>query len=106
MANIAGSKTNAIDHAGAVSYFTFMAILPILTLPDPILRKVSEPVERVVDTTGAGDLYAAGFLYGLTNGHTLAESGRIGAIAAGEIIGHMGARSETPLADLVKLKLR
>ncbi len=47
MANIAGSKTNAIDHAGAVSYFTFMAILPILTLPDPILRKVSEPIERV-----------------------------------------------------------
>ncbi len=47
MANIAGSKTNAIDHACAVSYFTVMAILPILTLPDPILRKVSEPVERV-----------------------------------------------------------
>ncbi len=66
----------------------------------------AEPVGRVVDTTGAGDLYAAGFLYGLTNGHTLAESGRIGAIAAGEIISHMGARSETPLADLVKLKLR
>ena len=65
----------------------------------------AEPVEKVVDTTGAGDLYAAGVLYGLTHGHPFAEAGRIGAVAAAEIIGHMGARPETPLADLVKARL-
>ena len=65
----------------------------------------AEPVEAVVDTTGAGDLYAAGFLYGLTHGHDLATSGRMGGIAAAEVIGHIGARPETPLAALVKKKL-
>lgn len=65
----------------------------------------AEPVDSVVDTTGAGDLYAAGVLYGLTHGRSFAEAGRIGAIAAAEIISHMGARSEIPLADLVKAKM-
>lgn len=65
----------------------------------------AEPVEAVVDTTGAGDLYAAGFLYGLTHGHDLATSGRMGGIAAAEVIGHIGARPKTPLAALVKKKL-
>ena len=59
------------------------------------------PSEHVVDTTGAGDLYAAGFLYGLTHGHDLAQCGRIGALAAAEVIGHFGARPETSLARLV-----
>ena len=59
------------------------------------------PVARVVDTTGAGDLYAAGVLHGLSRGLPLAECGRLGSIAAGEIISHFGARPETPLAGLV-----
>jgi len=58
------------------------------------------PVARVVDTTGAGDLYAAGFLYGFTRGKPLAECARLGGIAAAEIISHVGARPETPLKDL------
>ena len=58
------------------------------------------PVERVVDTTGAGDLYAAGFLFGLTRGRDLATCGRLGGIAAAEIIGHFGARPERSLAEL------
>jgi sugar/nucleoside kinase (ribokinase family) len=58
------------------------------------------PVDRVVDTTGAGDLYAAGFLYGLTHGRPLADCARIGALAAAEVISHVGARPETPLAGL------
>jgi sugar/nucleoside kinase (ribokinase family) len=59
------------------------------------------PVAQVVDTTGAGDLYAAGFLYGYTAGKNPYECGRIGALAAAEIIGHIGARAQTPLAELL-----
>jgi sugar/nucleoside kinase (ribokinase family) len=55
----------------------------------------------VVDTTGAGDLYAAGFLFGFTHGKPLAECARLGGIAAAEIISHVGARPEKPLKDLV-----
>jgi sugar/nucleoside kinase (ribokinase family) len=65
----------------------------------------AEPVKTVLDTTGAGDLYAAGFLYGYTQGLDLGICGRIAAIAAAEIISHNGARPETPLAALVEEKL-
>ena len=60
-----------------------------------------EPVDRVIDTTGAGDLYAAGLLFGLTSGYELETCGRIGSIAAAEVISHYGARPATSLADLV-----
>jgi sugar/nucleoside kinase (ribokinase family) len=59
------------------------------------------PVEAVVDTTGAGDLYAAGFLFGLTHGRDLAACGRIASICAAEVIGHVGARPQARLADLI-----
>ena len=59
------------------------------------------PVAKVVDTTGAGDLYAAGFLFGFTHGKPLAECARLGGIAAAEIISHVGARPETPLKSLM-----
>lgn len=65
----------------------------------------AEPVTRVVDTTGAGDLYAAGFLYGATNGHELAQCGRIASIAAAEVIGHVGPRPQQELAGLIRKKL-
>jgi len=64
-----------------------------------------EPVASVVDTTGAGDLYAAGFLFGLSRGLDLFTCGRLGSIAASEAISHMGARPETSLAELAKRKL-
>jgi sugar/nucleoside kinase (ribokinase family) len=56
-------------------------------------------VERVVDATGAGDLYAAGFLYGLTHGKPLAEAARLGSLAAAEIISHIGARPQVSLSE-------
>jgi sugar/nucleoside kinase (ribokinase family) len=58
------------------------------------------PVAQVVDTTGAGDQFAAGFLYGLTRGKGLADCGRLGALAAAEVISHYGARPETSLNEL------
>lgn len=60
----------------------------------------AEPVDRVVDTTGAGDQYAAGFLYGYARGAALTDCARLGAIAAAEVISHYGPRPETPYAEL------
>jgi len=57
-------------------------------------------VARVVDTTGAGDLYASGFLYGLTHDMPLPICGTIGSLCAAEIIGHVGARPEVKLSEL------
>ena len=65
----------------------------------------AETVTNVVDTTGAGDSYAAGFLYGLSRGDDLATAARIGGILAAEIISHYGARSESNLKELVAQKL-
>lgn len=58
------------------------------------------PVERVVDTTGAGDLYAAGFLYGYSRGHDLRRCAELGSVLAAEVISHIGARPEADLAVL------
>ncbi len=60
------------------------------------------PVERVVDTTGAGDLFAAGFLFGVARGADDRTCGRLGALAAAEVIQHMGARPEASLRDLAR----
>jgi sugar/nucleoside kinase (ribokinase family) len=65
----------------------------------------AEPVGKVVDTTGAGDQFAAGFLYGYTRGRDLATCARIGGIAAAEVIAHVGPRPQVKLADLVAQKL-
>jgi sugar/nucleoside kinase (ribokinase family) len=56
-------------------------------------------VEHVADTTGAGDLFAAGCLFGLTHGYGVEEALRLGAFAAGEVIGHLGARPATGLRE-------
>lgn len=60
------------------------------------------PIEKLVDTTGAGDLFAAGFLAGYTKGEPLDYCARLGALAASEIIQHFGARPEIDLADLAR----
>ncbi len=73
-----------------------------LVMAGPTVYEVpAEPVAHIVDTTGAGDLYAAGFLYGHTQDRHPAECARIGALAAAEVISHYGARPEANLAALV-----
>jgi sugar/nucleoside kinase (ribokinase family) len=65
----------------------------------------AEPIEKLVDTTGAGDMFAAGFLHGQARGKGLEESLRLGAICAAEIIQHYGARAEVDLKKLAAEKL-
>ncbi|MES2905777.1 MAG: adenosine kinase [Pseudomonadota bacterium] len=60
----------------------------------------AQTVETIIDTTGAGDLFAAGFLYGLTNNLPLQRCGELGAMAAAEVISHLGARPQTNLRQL------
>ena len=62
----------------------------------------ADPVAKVIDTTGAGDLYAAGFLFGLSKGLGIEKSGRLASLSAAEIISHIGARPETNLALLAR----
>lgn len=67
---------------------------------DEVVTVDAHLVPRVEDTTGAGDLYAAGFLYGFTQGRGLAACGRLGSVAASSVLGHTGARPGTSLAQL------
>lgn len=67
---------------------------------EPAVEIAAEPVNAVVDLTGAGDLYAAGFLHGYARGAELNQCGRLGSLAAAEVITHMGARPETPLKEI------
>ena len=73
----------------------------LIVTPDETIEVSAHPVAKVEDTTGAGDLFAAGFLYGYTHGKPLADCGKIAAICAAEIISHVGARPEANLAELV-----
>jgi sugar/nucleoside kinase (ribokinase family) len=65
-----------------------------------VIEIPAHPAERVVDTTGAGDLYAAGFLYGYTAGRSLEDAGRLGSMAATAVLGHTGPRPGLSLAQL------
>lgn len=65
----------------------------------------AEPVDHIIDTTGAGDLFAAGFLSGYIEQRPMEDCLTIGAIAAAEVISHFGARPEADLAELVKSRL-
>ncbi len=77
----------------------------IIVSKDGMVKVEAEPVNgRVVDTTGAGDAYAAGFLYGYTHDKTLAECGKIASVMAAEIISHLGARPQRKLVKLLEEK--
>jgi sugar/nucleoside kinase (ribokinase family) len=64
----------------------------------------AEPVEKIVDTTGAGDQYAAGFMYGLSQGRSLHDCGRLASLAAAEVISHYGPRPQVSLKELAATK--
>ncbi|MBB5047660.1 sugar/nucleoside kinase (ribokinase family) [Rhodopseudomonas rhenobacensis] len=70
--------------------------------PDSITLVPASKIETLVDTTGAGDLFAAGFLFGLVRGASFEDAGRLGALAAGEVIQHIGARPQLSLKDLAQ----
>ena len=86
---------------GALAFLTRSEKGSVILSPEGRIAVPAEPVEhRVVDTTGAGDQYAAGVLFGLARGLPLEACGRLGAIAAAEVISHFGARPDTSLKDL------
>jgi sugar/nucleoside kinase (ribokinase family) len=64
----------------------------------------ADPIDKVIDTTGAGDLYAAGVLYGIATGRELETCGKLGSMCAAEIISHFGPRPEANLAQLAAAK--
>jgi len=74
----------------------------VIVSKDGLVMIEAEPVERVVDTTGAGDQFAAGFLFGFTRNMSLEMCGKLGAMAAAEVISHMGPRPEINYSDLLK----
>ncbi|MCP4085241.1 MAG: adenosine kinase [Actinomycetia bacterium] len=72
----------------------------LLVTPDDLVEVQAQPVEELVDTSGAGDQYAAGVLHGLVSGHDLATCGALGSMAAAEVISHYGPRPRHSLAEL------
>jgi sugar/nucleoside kinase (ribokinase family) len=92
-----------VNHHCEIAALTRSAKGSLIVRGDEVHVIDAQPVQGgVVDTTGAGDQYAAGFLYGFTHGHDLGTCGRLGAIAAAEVISHLGARPEASLADLAR----
>jgi len=83
-----------------VAVITRGAAGSVVVTADGVIEVPAEEVATLVDTTGAGDLFASGFLYGYTHGLPLAECGRLGSRAAAEVISHTGARPLQPLSRL------
>src|SRR5499427_4675315 len=74
----------------------------LVTSPAGVTSVPAFPISQLVDTTGAGDLFASGFLFGLVRGAGYENAGRLGALAAAEVIQHIGARPQTSLRELAK----
>jgi sugar/nucleoside kinase (ribokinase family) len=90
----------AVEETGILAALTRGAAGSVVVAASGPVHIPAEPVEHVADTTGAGDLFAAGFLYGLTHGMDPESCARLGGLCAAEIISHVGAR---PRADLRQL---
>jgi sugar/nucleoside kinase (ribokinase family) len=74
----------------------------VVASKDGVTAVPAFPIQRIVDTTGAGDLFAAGFLFGLVRGTSYENAGRLGALAAAEVIQHIGARPQVSLKELAQ----
>jgi adenosine kinase len=74
----------------------------VVASPDGVVAVPAFPIKQMVDTTGAGDLFAAGFLFGLVRNAGYMNAGRLGALAAAEVIQHIGARPQVSLKDLAR----
>jgi sugar/nucleoside kinase (ribokinase family) len=88
-----------------IAALTRGALGSVIVTPDGVHEVPAHPVDHKVDTTGAGDLYAAGFLYGYTHGHDLETCGRLGSMAAAEVITHLGARPAVNLLQMARTRL-
>ena len=74
----------------------------LVVTAEETLMVPATPVETVADLTGAGDMFAAGFLFGVARGMPMADAGRLGTLAASEVIGHIGPRPASPLVDVAR----
>ena len=104
------AMVNSKNLDDGITYAKSLNNISVLTLAEKgsliiankeVLEITAEPVKKVVDTTGAGDLYAAGFLYGLTHHKSYQESGYLASIASAEVISHFGARPRIKLSSLI-----
>ena len=102
-------ETEDFDHAAAhlgriveVAAVTRGAAGSVIFRGDERVEVAAFPVDKVIDTTGAGDQFAAGFLYGYATGRPLEVAGRMGCIAAAEVISHFGARPEADVKALFR----
>ena len=86
---------------GIITAITLNEKGSIIVNKDNVMEIKAKQVDRVIDSTGAGDLYASGFLYGLSHQKSLVECGRLASIAASEIISHFGARPQVKLSSLI-----
>lgn len=106
-------QTDSFDEAaervrghGAIAALTRSEHGSVIVTADDTISVPAHPVDELVDTTGAGDLYAAGFLFGHSRGLDPATCGRLGSLAAAEVISHVGARPQADLAALAADLLR
>lgn len=103
-ASLDAAMAEMAKHAG-IAVITRSASGAVVLANGERIHVPGEAVAKVVDTTGAGDMFAGGFLAGLSEGRSLADCARMGNIAAAEVIGHFGARAEADLKALVKARL-
>jgi sugar/nucleoside kinase (ribokinase family) len=92
---------DGLSETGLLAAVTRGALGSVVVMSDGPVEVAADPVETVVDTTGAGDLFAAGFLYGLTHGQDPVSAARLGGACAAEVISHLGARPQSDIATLV-----
>jgi sugar/nucleoside kinase (ribokinase family) len=102
--NMTGSEVDTaiaeLAHSCDLVVVTRGPLGSLVAYNNKVVEVPAHPVDTVVDTTGAGDMFAAGFLYGLTHGYDPADCAELGSLAAAEVISHLGARPQTSLSNL------